>query len=340
MKKERELLNIIGDIDDDMIESAEPGKEKAKRNRIAWISILSTAALIALIFGIQFEFLFKPIKPDQAVPNTGTTINTTASSETAASTVTSVSKVTVNETSETETNDKDANEDVKLSDIAGLWVYQEVEYDRSQEISTKDLGIFNIYENGTYDYQGFDNTSSGGTITTGKADIDVDAIHTTFTFNDGTDVFLVCWYDDKNLDVLQIGNGGVRQISRVDTSKGAAYANNLFTCSPNGLTVADLTGTWVNADNNSEVLMITEGKDKYTCHFTYTDTIETVSGDIKFEITLTPDNMKKYMYSFCNENGDVWNSFEVRWVTVPDEIYSTMNPSQHYIRQSTQDQQN
>lgn len=59
MKKNRELLNIIGDIDDDMIEKARPDMTK-KRIRI-WPGILSTAALLAVIAGLQYRYIFMPL---------------------------------------------------------------------------------------------------------------------------------------------------------------------------------------------------------------------------------------------------------------------------------------
>ncbi len=59
MKKNRELLNIIGDIDDDMIEKAKPDTTKKKIS--VWPGILSTAAVLAVIAGLQYRFVFMPL---------------------------------------------------------------------------------------------------------------------------------------------------------------------------------------------------------------------------------------------------------------------------------------
>lgn len=59
MKKNRELLNIIGDVDEDMIEKARPDMTK-KKIRI-WPGIVSMAAVLALIAGIQYRYIFMPL---------------------------------------------------------------------------------------------------------------------------------------------------------------------------------------------------------------------------------------------------------------------------------------
>lgn len=61
MKKNRELLNIIGNIDDDMIENARPGRIKKKSRKTVFISIASTAAVLAVMAGLQYQYIFKPL---------------------------------------------------------------------------------------------------------------------------------------------------------------------------------------------------------------------------------------------------------------------------------------
>lgn len=59
MKKNEELLHITGDIDDDLIEKARP--EKIRKKKTIKISVLSSAAVIALVLGMQYKFVFKPL---------------------------------------------------------------------------------------------------------------------------------------------------------------------------------------------------------------------------------------------------------------------------------------
>lgn len=63
MKMNKELLNIVGDIDDDLIEMAEPGKGKirVRKKRVMWTRILSSAAVVALGVGLYYNFMIKPI---------------------------------------------------------------------------------------------------------------------------------------------------------------------------------------------------------------------------------------------------------------------------------------
>ena len=70
MKKNEELLHITGDIDDDLIEKARP--EKVRKKKTIKISVLSSAAVIALVLGMQYKFVFKPLSDaggDNSVSN-------------------------------------------------------------------------------------------------------------------------------------------------------------------------------------------------------------------------------------------------------------------------------
>lgn len=57
--KEKQMLELIGDIDDDLIEKSKPSG--IKRHRIIRTGILSTAAVLALLVGTQYRFLAKPL---------------------------------------------------------------------------------------------------------------------------------------------------------------------------------------------------------------------------------------------------------------------------------------
>lgn len=81
MKKNKELLNIIGNIDDDMIEKAEP--DRTKRKKITWTGVLSSAAILALVFGLQYKFIYKPLSDAPADPEVNPVTSVTAVSENA-----------------------------------------------------------------------------------------------------------------------------------------------------------------------------------------------------------------------------------------------------------------
>lgn len=57
--KEKKMLDIIGDIDDELIERSKPSG--IRKSRVIWTSIISSAALLALVFGLQYRFIAKPL---------------------------------------------------------------------------------------------------------------------------------------------------------------------------------------------------------------------------------------------------------------------------------------
>lgn len=76
MKKNEELLHIIGDIDDDMIEKSKP--EKIRKKRTVQIGILSSAAIITLVLGLQYKFIFKPLSDAGGEGNINNSVTVTS----------------------------------------------------------------------------------------------------------------------------------------------------------------------------------------------------------------------------------------------------------------------
>ena len=75
------------------------------------------------------------------------------------------------------------------------------------------------------------------------------------------------------------------------------------------ISVASIAGTWTDVDS-FEKLVITKGADIYNGNFTFTDKNgKTISGYIKFEYSLKPDNTREYWYTFYESNGKLWNAF-------------------------------
>lgn len=98
------------------------------------------------------------------------------------------------------------------------------------------------------------------------------------------------------------------------------------------VSVAALSGTWINADVTSERLVITSNG-LYSGNFNYTDSNgNQTDGYICLEYLLYPGDVKDYYYTFYDYSGCLWHGFGVSGEIPLNDIYADQQGFPHYTR--------
>lgn len=150
------------------------------------------------------------------------------------------SEVTEEETTEsasqTETSASEVSADTELAKkFAGKWTYQELDDSVQTEPPLyNNIGTIDINEDGSYVASKIWGTFAGGIVTKGEDGFvngrNVPTIN--FNIDDSDDIALSGWYNEDDLTVIYIGNGGSARIVRtIDTESST-------------LDVKDIAGQW------------------------------------------------------------------------------------------------
>ena len=163
------------------------------------------------------------------------------------------SEVTEEETTEsasqTETSASEVSADTELAKkFAGKWTYQELDDSVQTEPPLyNNIGTIDINEDGSYVASKIWGTFAGGIVTKGEDGFVNGRNVPTINFNigDSDDIALSGWYNEDDLTVIYIGNGGSARIVR-DTGNNSDVPV---------VTIAELAGEWkyqFSGDNNEQ----------------------------------------------------------------------------------------
>ncbi|MBO4878205.1 MAG: SH3 domain-containing protein [Ruminococcus sp.] len=99
------------------------------------------------------------------------------------------------------------------------------------------------------------------------------------------------------------------------------------------VSVAALSGTWVQEGAPESKLVITQGSDIYNGDFIYYENGESsVSGYVKLEYSLTQSGDHEYWYTFYEYGGALWHGFGVSGEIPLNDIYADQQGAPHFIR--------
>ncbi len=220
---------------------------------------------------------------------------------------------------------------VSVASLTGEW-----------KLTDDSVGGVLVITNGNDIYNGsFAFTDAAGTDTVG-------CIKLEYTYNpDGMKSFWFTFYtsddklwnafsvsDDMPLNDIYSNQDGALHFRRTENSNASAAGFHEITDMPEtGVSVAALTGTWKNADNPAETLSVTNQGELYAGGFTFTDDSgASVSGNIKLEYMLNPDDTKTYWFTFYENDGTLWNAFSVPSDIPLNDIYSGQDGALHFVR--------
>ena len=100
-----------------------------------------------------------------------------------------------------------------------------------------------------------------------------------------------------------------------------------------GVSVAALTGSWIDTGIGTENLTVTSGDDLYKGNFSFrNDEGKVVTGYVRLEYSLTSDNEKKYWYTFYLYDGTLWNAFVVDGSIPLDDLYENQSDERAFHR--------
>lgn len=199
-----------------------------------------------------------------------------------------------------------------------------------------------VAEDGTYQYVKDTAIISYGTVAVMYEEYIDGSRAPLFTFIDNNgEAFIACAAaapEERTEGCLYIGNGGME---RLVPDNGNAIGGTDSYSLPNeygfyeyknppasGVSVAALEGTWINADNDSDKLEITKTDDLYVGNFK----AGSVTGTVKLEFTLNPDNSQAFWYTFYTDDGKFWNGFGVSGEIPLENLYSGQDGAIHYVR--------
>lgn len=236
-------------------------------------------------------------------------------------------------------------DDPDIKDIEGRWIYEEQIIGTSGYSDTP-TGYFVVCVNGTYVYTTDGTSFDYGTVTV-KYEDHPDGSRTPwfmFVKQSGED-FIGCLAtspEERTDGCLYVGNGGVARLVP-DTGNAASgllpdkYGFFAAKYLPeSSVSVASLKGTWKNADNAAEALVITTNEDElYNGSFKFTDANGTAtSGSVVIGYTLNPDNNKEFWFTFYTDDGTLWNAFSATGDIPLDDLYSGQDGALHLVRSS------
>lgn len=157
---------------------------------------------------------------------------------------------TTESASQTETSASEVSADTELAKkFAGKWTYQVADGDGMNTVqeNPKDVGTIVINEDGSYVASKIWGTFAGGIVTKGEDGFvngrNVPTIN--FNIDDSDNIALSGWYNEDDLTVIYIGNGGSARIVR-DTGNNSDVPV---------VTIAELAGEWkyqFSGDNNEQ----------------------------------------------------------------------------------------
>lgn len=230
----------------------------------------------------------------------------------------------------------------KIADIAGRWIYETQDTGYSEGYRGIPIGYVIVAEDGTYQYVKDTAIISCGTVAVMYEEYIDGSRAPLFTFIDNNgEAFIACAAaapEERTEGCLYIGNGGME---RLVPDNGNAIGDTDSYSLPNeygfyeyknppasGVSVAALEGTWINADNASDKLEITKTDDLYVGNFK----AGSVTGTVKLEFTLNPDNSQAFWYTFYTDDGKFWNGFGVSGEIPLENLYSGQDGAIHYVR--------
>jgi len=226
------------------------GVERVRRP--SWIAPLGMAASLILVAGIAILSTViisrKPVdeKPPVATISTETTVSTTSSE------VTTTQPVTNGTYSE------------DISNFVGKWKYQ-ISDNHTVSVDGRDMGIAEIFSDGTYTYTDNDGDTDTGIIEIGSEEIGGERI-TTLTFSNGNPEETVIFFVDETGNELRLGNGDSARLIRINFKDISKYSGKWeYQTAENGdfnNEPAVLQGTLEIMDNNTYTYTALDGTEK------------------------------------------------------------------------------
>ena len=107
----------------------------------------------------------------------------------------------------------DEEEEADFSVIAGGWYYQLADQDDQTEFTS--VGVMEIGEDGSFSYTSNEGETRSGKVRSGYEEFsDGSRIPMFGFFEEGTEPWISCYYNEEDPDNLWIGNGGMERLTR------------------------------------------------------------------------------------------------------------------------------